>query len=184
VTREEWDAWRALDTPRFIELWHARMRQLGFPPPRGPRGEPRRRPDGPPGRRPDPERVHELLERLRPDPQWFSELAGLDPRARRDAIESRLRERALEVLARSPDLASPEQLERLRTLTGREFLDAVHDHLREVAPPPFPPFGGPGGQRPPPPRGGPHPPPGGPPPGDGPPHHPPPGPPPHERPID
>ena len=113
--------------------------------------------------RPSPERVHEVLEQLRPDPKWFVELSKLAPEERRAAIESRLRERLLEVLAKSPDLATPQEVEALRALQGHDFFEAIHQRMRALGidlprprggpPPPDglgPPEGGPAPGRPPP----------------------------------
>jgi hypothetical protein len=89
--------------------------------------------------RPSPERVHEVLEQLRPDPKWFVELSKLAPEERRAAIESRLRERLLEVLGRSPDLATPQEVEALRALQGHDFFEAIHQRMRALGiglPPP------------------------------------------------
>jgi hypothetical protein len=89
--------------------------------------------------RPSPERVHEVLEQLRPDPKWFVEFSKLAPEERRAAIESRLRERLLEVLGRSPDLATPQEVEALRALQGHDFFEAIHQRMRALGiglPPP------------------------------------------------
>lgn len=153
LERAEWDAWRALDTPQFIERWHARAREVGFKRSLAGAGsaeDPRQRPSGPPPRRFDPERLHEAFERLHPDPRWFSELSQLDAKTRRETIETRMRARALEFFERAPDLIAPRELEQLKQLQGHEFFERLRRHLHELAPPrPFTPGEGPRGPRPP-----------------------------------
>jgi hypothetical protein len=86
-----------------------------------------------------PERVREVLEQLRPDPKWFVDLSKLAPEERRTAIEAHLRERVLEVLGNSPDLATPQEVETLRALQGHEFFEAIHQRMRALGvgmPPP------------------------------------------------
>lgn len=149
LERAEWDAWRALDTPQFIERWHARTREVGFKRfDKGavPQADPRQRPGGLHPRRLEPERLREAFERLHPDPRWFAELSRLDLKTRRETIDARMRERALEFFERAPDLIEPQALERLKQLQGREFFDQLRDRLHELAPPP-PPGEGPHGPR-------------------------------------
>jgi len=121
-------------------------------------GDPRGARDGDPQTpRLSPERVHEVLEQLRPDPKWFVELSKLAPEERRAAIETRLRERLLEVLGSAPDLATPQEIEALRALQGRDFFEAVQQRMRALGiglppphgkPPPPDGFGPPEGGQP------------------------------------
>jgi hypothetical protein len=153
ISQQEFDAWKALDARQFSERWGMRMRELGYPQP-GDRDRERRF-GGRDGERPRPEPG----EQLKPPVDSYVGLDQLPWRERVAAFEARRRERALEVLAKSPDLATPDELEALRKLQGREFAEALHAHMRSL-----------GIGLPPRPRGGP--PPDGPPPDRPPPEHP------------
>ncbi len=132
----------------------------GGPPPGGDRrrsgppeldSDPASRPDGPRGEREssDPQqrrggedsargrRLRELRDQVRPDPSWFVELSKLDPDERRRVIGERVRDRALKLLERAPELIDAAQLERLRSATGREFHELLREHFPDVGEPGF-----------------------------------------------
>lgn len=106
--------------------------------PDGPRGE---RAGEPRPNRPDNSargrRLRELRDSVRPDPSWFVELSKSKPEDRRRVISERVRERALQFLEQAPELIGAEQLERLRSLQGREFHERLHHFLPDLGEPGF-----------------------------------------------
>jgi hypothetical protein len=127
VSAGEWAQWEALGARELIELWHARRRAAGAADPTRPPGDSGGRERRRRGERGLPGWLHELL---RPDPGWHAELSALDEPARRSEIERRLRQRVLDGLEARPGLLEPSELERLRALEGREFIEALRAALQ------------------------------------------------------
>jgi hypothetical protein len=138
VSPDEWARWKALPTPEFLELWKARVKGGPRPPDGAPSPNARPQRDGARPPQLDPERMRKLGDSMRPDPRWFAELSKLDPEARREAVDGRIRERVLKHLEALPELFDAVELARLRALRFHELLDAVRARVREVAPPPPP----------------------------------------------
>ena len=76
------------------------------------------------------------MRALRPDSQWIVELATETREARREEIVRRIHGRVVDFLRSQPAVTQAE-IERLDSLQGREFMDA----LREIAGDPPPGFG-------------------------------------------
>ena len=94
---------------------------------RGPRREGDGRPDGSRGPRREsrltPEVQSQVYSALRPESQWFLELADQAPEARREEIGRRVRAKVVDLLRTQPQL-SVEELARLENLSGKDFFEA------------------------------------------------------------
>ena len=132
ISPEEWAQWESSSARELIELWHARRRAADAADPTRPPGDPGGRERRWRGERGMPSWLHELL---RPDPSWQAELGELDEPARRAEIERRVRQRVLDELAARPERLEPAELEHLRGLEGREFLEALRAALQSRARP-------------------------------------------------
>lgn len=75
-------------------------------------------------------RFEELHRLSRPDPQWMIELSELPFRERKLEVGRRVRDRLVEFLEGQPDLAGPEDLDRLRALEGPRLLESVRSWAR------------------------------------------------------
>ncbi len=133
----EWSEMQKLSTPEFFERLHSLRRERApdsdsFGESFG-EGKGGGRFHGGPGGRFGfvPPAVRELL---RPDPEWMIELSKLPPLERRAAIDQRIHDRILKKLAELPDVATPAEVEHLRTLSGREFFEGLHELARKHAP--------------------------------------------------
>jgi hypothetical protein len=85
------------------------------------------------GRLTGSDRARKLAAAMRPDPSWRLELKDLTPAERRAEVERRVKQRLLEFLEQNEGVVTPEELERLRGLTGREIGDELRGKVRERA---------------------------------------------------
>ena len=76
------------------------------------------------------------MRAMRPDKEWIVELATETREVRREEIIKRIHTRVVDLLRTQPEV-SAEEITRLDTLQGREFLEA----LREIAGDPMPGWG-------------------------------------------
>jgi hypothetical protein len=120
VSREEWDAWRELSAPGFFERWHERA-------PRFPARDQ--------AARLRPETIGALRQALQGDPSWRREWRALSVPERRQRLEARLIERALEVLRATDELAR-EELEQLSQLEYQPFRETLRRLMGGYAPGP------------------------------------------------
>ena len=100
LTPDQWKELSALDDRAFFERFDELEPERG-----GPLGE--------------------LRKLMRPDPAWMLEMSELSPGERRKAMGRRLRERVLGHLEANPDLLPAAEVERLKELEGREFMEAL-----------------------------------------------------------
>jgi hypothetical protein len=70
---------------------------------------------------------------MRLDPEWVIEFGDLPAAERARRMQERHRERVLEVLDAAPEV-DPRDLERLRSLSGRAFREAVRRFAQRFAP--------------------------------------------------
>jgi hypothetical protein len=130
VNAEQWDAWKALPDRQFFERWNeVRRRSCSS----GGKGRSRWHEEEAP-RTPREAQLRELQRSLWPESAWWIEVSKLpmSREQRREQVGARRRVQVLEVLARSPELASSAQVEELRALEGEAFFEALEKVVPEI----------------------------------------------------